>query len=322
MTAARHFTCALVLAALVLLCPGESRSLDSDVATRAGTSSGGSGRSLVIGKVSDNPKKHYSYLRPMADYVAARMGDLGITEAGVLMAPSNDVMVRYLKEGRVDWVTETPFSSIIFREEAGAELLLCKWKKGVSRYRTVFFTRNDSDIHSIEDLRGRTIAFEDPGSSSAYFIPASELIEAGLKLVPLDSPRDRPPTDAVGYIFTHEEINSSIWVHRGIADAAAFNNLDWSKEGHMPGPLREELRIFHESASFPRALELVRGDLEPEIRERLREILLGAHEDPDAATALEAYQRTTRFNEIDAHVQTELREVDRLLHLVQSELGK
>ncbi len=141
------------------------------------------GRVLVIGKVSVNPKKHYRYLKPIADYAVSRMGDLGYTRAKVLMAKNNRQMIRYLRRGIVDWVTETPFSSMILKDKAGAELLVRKWKKGVPEYHTVFFTRSDSGIETLADLKGRTIAFEDSGSTTAFYIPAETLIGQGLELV-------------------------------------------------------------------------------------------------------------------------------------------
>ncbi len=277
---------------------------------------------LVIGKVSDNPKKHYGYLKPMVDYAVSMMGDLGITRGEVLMAPSNEVMIEYLKAGRVDWVTEAPFSALIFRDEAEAVLLLRKWKRGVPKYRTVFFVRKDSGIATLADLRGRTMAFEDDGSSSAFFVPASVLLGTGLKLVPLASPRDVPPDDAVGYVYSHEEINSSVWVYRGIVDAAAFNDLDWNKEDHMPAFCRDDMQIIYQTEPMTRAIEVVRGDLDPAVRERLRSVLLLAHEDPSAVDALWAYQKTARFDEIDAGVIADLRTMESMLSEVCEEFGE
>ncbi len=261
-------------------------------------------RTLVIGKVSTNPKKHYRYLKPMAEYVVARMHDLGIDRVEVLMARNNRQMARYLRKGQVDWVTETVFSAIEFEDRAGAEILLLKWKKGVPAYHTVFFAREDSGIRTLADLKGRVITLQDAGSTSGFFVPAAELIGAGLQLEHLDSPRDSASGDRVGYVFATEEINMSTWVHKGLVDAGAFANLDWQKEDHLPRVFRDSMHIFHRSEDFPRALELVRKDLRPEVKQRLKEILLAAHEDPGASAALYAYQRTKRFAELDEEVRT------------------
>ncbi|WP_300675164.1 phosphate/phosphite/phosphonate ABC transporter substrate-binding protein [Desulfoluna sp.] len=275
----------------------------------------------MIGKVTDNPKKMYRYLKPIADYVAAHMHDLGIREAKVLMAKNNEQMVSYFKQGKIDWLTETTFSAAYFHEKADAEFLLKKWKKGVGEYRTIFFVRKDSNINSLEDLKGKTIAFEDSGSTTAYYLPASLLIEKGLKLVQLASIREKPPADMVGYVFSHQEINTSTWVYRGLVEVGAFNNLDWNKDDHVRKVYRKEMKIIHESRPFPRAIELVNKDLDPKIRARLKEVLLNIHNDPKASAALKAYQRTKKFEEIDEDCRAFLEEASCLLKTVGSELN-
>ena len=253
---------------------------------------------LVIGKVSHNPKKHYHYLKPIADYVAARMGDLGIVRAKVLMARDNQQMIHFLRQGRVDWVTETVMSASEFAMQAGGEILLRKWKKGVPDYYTVFFTREESDIYDLASLVGRKLALEDPGSTTAFFVPVQILLERGFHLVRLDSLRNEPPEDAIGYVLSREEINASTLVHQGLVDAAAFNNLDWEKKDHLPHIFQRDMRIIHRSATLPRAVELVRAGLDPAIKGRLRALLLGAHLDANASYALQAYQQTSRFSEL------------------------
>jgi phosphonate transport system substrate-binding protein len=104
------------------------------------------------------------------------MRDLGIKQTQVLFAKDNTQMISYLREGKVDWVTETLFSAVFYREKARAEILLRKWRKGASEYYTVFFTQKGSGIDSLEDLKGKMIAFEDPGVTTAFYVPASVLI--------------------------------------------------------------------------------------------------------------------------------------------------
>lgn len=263
-------------------------------------------RTLIIGKVSPNPKKHYMYLKPIADYAVSHMQDLGIDRVKVLMAKNNRQMRNYLKRRKVDWVTETVFSAIEFEEKASAEMILLKHKKGVPNYHTIFFTRKDSGIESLEDLKGKVITFEDRGSSSGFFIPVALLLDAGLELVELDSPRDRVSGDQVGYVFAKAEINMSTWVHKGLVDAGAYSNLDWDKEDHNPTSFREGMQIFHRSGKYPRAIELVRKDLRPEIKQRLISVLLAANQDPKARKALKAYQKTTQFDEIDDTVKADI----------------
>jgi len=280
-------------------------------------STGAGATELVIGKVSSNPKKHYRYLKPIADYVAAQMADLGITGAKVLMARNDQQLIRYLRQGRVDWVTDTPFATVIYQDAGVADPLVRKWKKGVAEYHTIFIARRDSGIRSLADLAGRTIAFEDPGSTSAFLVPYATLVEQGMDLVELASPREEAPEGRIGYVFSKEEINTSNWVHKGIVDAGAYSNLDWDTKDHLPRQYQEDMVIFHTTPPMPRAIESVRRGLDPRIKERLRSILLGLHDDPDAENILKAYQKTTRFDELTDEILAGLDTARRLREVIQ-----
>lgn len=266
---------------------------------------------LVLGRISDDPKAHYEQLKPLLDYVVPRMADVGIREGRVLMARDAQQMQSYLRRGRVDWVTETSGTAMLLQQRAGAEPLLMTERDGVDRYRTVYFVRRDSPVRSLDDLRGRSIAFQNRSSTSAYYVPAIELLEHGLALEVLLSPADRPAQGSVGYVFGRSELNVSSWVHKGLVDAGAMSNLDWNNPHRVPATFRADLRIIRETPEFPRALEMVRGDLDDRVKRRLREVLVGAATDPDAREALLRFFKTTRFAPIDAttaHALEHLRE--------------
>lgn len=258
------------------------------------------GSELVLGRVSDDPKDDYGNLRPMLDYVVPRMAAVGIRSGRILMARDAQQMLSYLRRGKVDWLTETPGSAETYRERAGARVLLLTERGGQSRYQSVLFARVDSGIRSLADLRGRSIGFQNNASTSAYFLPAIEILGAGLPLVVLASPSDRPSPDVVGFVFARSELNISTWVHKGLVDAGAFSEQDWQDLERLPEAFRGDLQVFHRSDFVPRAMEVVRGDLDPRIAARLREVLLGAANDPEAGPALQALWGTTRFSEVDA----------------------
>ncbi|MDQ2701513.1 MAG: phosphate/phosphite/phosphonate ABC transporter substrate-binding protein [Pseudomonadota bacterium] len=264
---------------------------------------------LVLGRISDDPKAHYEQLKPLLDYVVPRMADVGITEGRILMARDMQQMNSYLRRGRVDWVTETSANAMRLQERAGAEPLLLTERNGVGTYRSVTFVRNDSGIRSLADLRGHSVAFQNTSSTSAYVLPAMRLLEHGLPLQILLSPMDRPDPRSVGYVFARSELNIATWVHKRLVDAGTFSNLDWDDPRRMPPPYRADFRIIDESEEVPRALEMVRGDLDARVRERLREVLVEAGSDPDAREALLRFFRTTRFVPIDAGTGETLRQL-------------
>ncbi len=254
---------------------------------------------LVLGRVSDDPKAHYEQLKPLLDYVVPRMADVGIREGRVLMARDAQQMVSYLRQGKVDWISETSGAALGFQERANARIFLRASRGGQFDYHSVFFARKDRGISSLSDLRGKALGFQHPLSTSAYLAPAAIILELGLPLAIQASPLERPPPDFIGYVFSRSESNLITWVHKGLVDAAVFSNQDWSQLQREQPAVYADLEVFHQSASFPRALELVRPGLDPAIESRLRAILVDAHKDPAARTALEAYSRTERFDDID-----------------------
>ena len=277
-------------------------------------------RSIVVGRVSADPEKTYPRLEKLAQYLARRLAPLGITAGGAMVAEDNRTMIRYLSQGKVDLVSETVLSALLFSDETGAEILLREWKKGVPWYYTVFITRKGSGITTLAHLRGRKIAFEDPGSTTGFLLPLAMLKREGLETVELSSPRDTAPADKVGYAFVTAEVAIAASVVRGLADAGAFSDRDWNEVGRTPGPLKKRLEIFHMSRPLIRSLILARRGLRPEIKARVKETLLGMHDDPEGADVLKAYYEVKKYDEIEGEVSKSLDEARRVFGLVRTEI--
>jgi len=254
---------------------------------------------LILGRISDDPKIHYEQLKPLLDYVVPRMADVGIREGRVLMARDAQQMASYLRRGQVDWVTETAGTGMLLRERGGAQPLLVTERDGVSRYRTVFFVRRDSGLRTLEDLSGRSVAFQNNASTSAYFVPAIELLRRRMTLSLLLSPMDKPAGRSIGYVFARSELNIGAWVHKRLVDAGTMSDLDWNNPARLPPSYRRDLEVIHITDPVPRGVEMVRGDLDPKVQARLREVLIEAADDPRASEALKYFFNTTRFLPID-----------------------
>ncbi len=265
------------------------------------------GDELVLGRISDDPKAHYGQLKPLLDYVVPRLQSVGITHGRILMAKDAQQMASYLRHGRVDWVTETPGTALELQRRAGARPLLLTERNGVSRYHSLFFVRRDSGITSLQQLKGRSIVFQSLASTSAYLVPAAMLLgEERLSLEQLLSPRDKPVAGDVGYVFARSELNVATWVDKRVVDAGVLSSLDWDNPQHVPPTFKRDFVVLRETADYPRALELVRNDLDPKVEARLREVLLQAASDPKAGPALRSFFGTTRFLPMDAQSMTSL----------------
>lgn len=272
-------------------------------------------KTLVFGKVDIDAKKSYPRAKGLAEYLAGQMAPLGIASGKAVLFASDDDMVAALKRGAVDVTTETLHAAWRYREEAGAVFLLREWRRGVPSYRTVFLARNDSGIDSLDHFKGKRLAFEDSGSTSAYRVPLALLRAHGYDPV-LDATRaGQPRGDAVRFAFAGSESNVLAWVHHGTADVGTVSDRDWDNPVIAPPAIRADLRIIHQSPPIIRSLVVARGDLPAALAAGLKTALIAMPDSEAGRQVLSAYYNTSRFDEIVGDVKAQLDESLRLLKL-------
>jgi len=266
---------------------------------------------LVVGVISGDPKNRMPKLEALAKYLAARLGDLGIRHGRGIVASNNAAMIEMLRSGAVDLVSETVLSGTLLVRETGAEFLLREWKKGAAEYQTVFVTRRDSGIASLDDLGGRMLAFEDPGSTTGFLLPLALLRAHGFELeeVPLGT---AAPPGRVGYAFAKGEINIAAWVVRGVADAGAMNDQDWDDLGRTPKPLKDELVIFHRSEPILRSTIIASPTLGAPLKAAVKSLLLAMHKESEGQEVLEAYNKVAKYDEIAGEARRALERAQEL----------
>lgn len=263
---------------------------------------------LVLAQLSDRPKKDFKQLRPMAKYVAKQLGHVGITRAEVRLFSELDELVDAVKSGEVHWVTETPYSAAVLVHEADATPLLMKWKSRQQRYQTLIYTHKDSGLKTLSDLTGKRIAFEHNNSFSSYYLPRLVLEMQELNLKKIDGLNAERQSDKINYLFSRNEKNNLLWVHKRLVEAGALNDGDWQNQGRVPDALKADLRIIYRSAPYPRALELVSATLAPERAEALKNLLLSMTPSTHGKL-LSRYEKTSGFEALNDDVPKLLAEI-------------
>jgi len=79
------------------------------------------------------------------------------------------------------------------------------------------------------------------------------------------------------------------------------------------------MSVIYTSPPIPRALELVRGDLNPIVKAAMKQALLAAHLDPEASMALAAYHGTSKFDALDENSVAALGLIDAAIMAETSE---
>jgi phosphonate transport system substrate-binding protein len=251
------------------------------------------GTSLTIGSVSRSLKEEIETFRPLADYLTPRLTVAGIEQVEIAVTTTSGEMTSRIAAGEVDLYIDSPFVVAKMHRQVGLEPLVRRWKKGAAEYHTVFVSRADSGIVSFDDLLGRVIAFDDPQSSSGHLLPKAMLLEQGYRLIELRSAGDFVPPDAIGYVFSMDDVNTLFWVARGRV-AAGVTSPDFVELYGKTG--NRELAAFARSIDIPRHVVAHRPDLDPAVVREVERVLLDMENHPEGRAALQAFQKTTRFD--------------------------
>lgn len=251
---------------------------------------------LRLGVMVEQPADPARIIGFYSDLIAqlrAGLEPAGIRVPEIVIARDLEDLSGRLRDGRVDFIIETVFASQLLRDRSGnLEPGLVVVRNGRRQYASVFITRRDSEVRSLEDLRGKVLVLEAPRSTSAFALPQAELARHGLELKSDDAHGSDPRS--VRYLLAGAELNQAVWVAHGRGDAAAFGDGDWEA---LPTGLRDQLRVFHRTHEILRGLVSFRKDLDPDVRARSEELMLRLHEDPRGKAAM-AKARITRMERL------------------------
>ena len=267
-------------------------------------------RILTIGRVSGNPRKHAGRLLALGQFIVARHE--GFDNVEVVLKPHPDEMVAAALRGEIDLISETVFTALQLEKTGKMEMALLEWKDGVRAYHSQILVRADSDVRSLQDLRGKRIAFEDPGSTSGFFLPYVEIMNAGVDMIPEAAGKTVP--GKVSYSFGGAEINVVGALIRGRVDAAVISNLDMHDDEVVPDKFVSAIRVLHATREVPRSMMLMRASIKPADRTQLEKLLLSLHETDPGRAILRRYFKVRKFDPIDRDAQMKIDSVRRFFH--------
>jgi len=141
-------------------------------------------------------------------------------------------------------------------------LVANKETDGTLGYHSILIVKSDSPYKKLEDLKGKTLAWADPNSTSGYLIPLVSLRGAGIE----------PDKHFGKTLFSGGHEQSVLGVINGQFDSA----FTWSSKGHNAGQIAamlkrgvlkmDQFRVIWESPLIPNPLIIVRKDMPADMR--------------------------------------------------------
>jgi phosphonate transport system substrate-binding protein len=228
------------------------------------------------------PQENPEALSPDARRLAAHLSDVLGTPTEVFLPTSYATVVEALRGGHAHVAYLSGWPYLIAHREAGAELLVAEERNGAPFYQSQWYVREDSELRSLADLRGRAAAFPSPTSTSGYLFPIASLVEAGL----LETGQD-PKAFFGEIVFAGGYQQALQALANGSVDVAAAS--DYAFDMYLDEAQRKGVRVLAHQGPVPTHGIAVRGDLPAEWKERIRDALLRLNEEPHRALLRSVY---------------------------------
>lgn len=182
-----------------------------------------------------------------------------------------------VRAGGIDLAFVCTLAYVQGQQDFDMELLAAPQVRGEATYRAYIIVPVDSPTQDLDGLRGRIFAFTDPDSNTGRLVPIYLLRQRG-----------QAPEGFFGkVVYTYSHDNSIKAVADKLVDGASVDSLVYDYTLARNPELASRTRVVYRSEPFGAPPVVVHPGLSVELKDRLREAILGMHEDPRGRAILE-----------------------------------
>ncbi len=257
---------------------------------------------LVLGMVpSREADAIVDSLEPLAEMLSERL----LIPVDTFVSTGYVGLVEAMGTGRVHIGMFGPSAMVQAMDAHGAEPLLSSVRQGSMTYRSQFNVRCDSGIEEFEDLRGKTIAWVDPGSSSGYQFP----------FVTLKTQYGIDPETEMNGIFAGSHDAAMLAVYLGDVDVAVTFGGSPGSDGRTTiqedyPDVMDEVCILGYSVDIPNDGMVILPNIDDQLKEQIADAFIDIANTEDGKALTEALFNVTEFARIeDPSVYDAVREV-------------
>ena len=232
-----------------------------------------------------NSEKLVEDLKPISDYLSERLG----VQVEAFTASNYIGVVEGLGSGSVDFGIIPPFSSLLAQKQSNAKpILTSKGKTGKPGYTAELYVRKDSGIKSLQDVKGKKVAFVDPSSSSGYIYPGAMLVNAGLNL-------DKD----ISYQFSGGHDKSlQLLLNKDVDVIATFDGVEDRYAKDFP-QAKTDIQKLATSDMIPGVMVTTSSKMDKELQEKLEKALRDIEKDPKMKEMFTKMFSITGFTDVD-----------------------
>ncbi len=265
-----------------------------DVSINSDTASLRIGASAIV-----SPEETLVYYQDMFDYLSLKIGvPVKLVQRKTYME-MNDLV----RKNSVDVAFVCSLAYVEGHDQFGMELLVVPVVKGEPYYYSYIIVPRDSNITSLKELKGKTFAFSDPLSNSGKLSPEYMIAKMG----------ENPETFFRLTFFTYSHDKSIQSVAEKMVDGAAVDSLVWDYENATDPKSTSRTKIISKSPPYGISPVVVSKDLDPVLKDKLRNTLLHMHEDERGREILNSIM-VDRFTEANDSLYDSIREMKKVVN--------
>jgi phosphonate transport system substrate-binding protein len=191
---------------------------------------------LGVGLFQPDKERNDATYRPLAEHLAKRLG----RAVELRTVDTWEGLAKSLANGETDLALMGPWGYVLANHAAGAQAIATILYDGKPEYFAIMITHPDSGIKTVADLKGRTFAFGDKGSTSGYLIPFHHFMKQGIE----------PDKYFSKVLYTkHQAIETQVTA--GQLDAGADYNRNRNAMIEQGLISADKSRIFWQSDALP-----------------------------------------------------------------------
>lgn len=130
-----------------------------------------------VGLFQPDKETNDATYRPLAQHLSQQLG----RPVQLRTVSTWEGLAKSLANGETDIALLGPWGYVLANNEAGAQVVSTILYDGKPEYYAIMVTHPESGIESVGDLKGKTFAFGDKGSTSGYLIPLHYFMQQGIE---------------------------------------------------------------------------------------------------------------------------------------------
>lgn len=195
-----------------------------------------------------------------------------------IQASDYTAIIEALRTGKADMAYMGALAVAMGAERAGVTPIVMKAPNGDKAqavYHSVFVTQKDNnEINSIKDFKGKTIAFVDPDSTSGNLVPTSEIMKAfpDLHLTNEKIHTNGEFFEAVSFSGKHQAGLQA--VIKGDVDIVPISDQIMASEFKNGNADENAIKVVHSSAAIPAEAMVVSKTVNEDLKKTLTKFLV------------------------------------------------